>query len=128
MLQSNTRFSHLLKRHKKRHSKFECSIYLTYTSVGALPTAKTASYKSILLAILVSRRRTCVAKQHEVLTPTEGSQKKTLKIECLFFCGAFSRTRTYDPAVNSRMLYRLSYKGSQRDYYINILRTVCQGF
>ncbi len=47
----------------------------------------------------------------------------------LSFCrGAFSRTRTYDPAVNSRMLYRLSYKGSQRDYYINICRAICQEF
>ena len=45
-----------------------------------------------------------------------------------FSHGAFSRTRTYDPAVNSRMLYRLSYKGSQRDYYINICRAFCQEF
>ena len=28
---------------------------------------------------------------------------------CGHFYGASSRTRTYDPAVNSRMLYRLSY-------------------
>ncbi len=27
-----------------------------------------------------------------------------------------SRTRTYDPAVNSRLLYQLSYQGKRRDY------------
>ena|GEM_PF-1146338 len=30
-------------------------------------------------------------------------------IHLLAFSGSSSRTRTYDPAVNSRMLYRLSY-------------------
>ena len=29
--------------------------------------------------------------------------------------GSAGRTRTYDPAVNSRLLYRLSYRGSGAD-------------
>src|SRR5690606_12512453 len=28
--------------------------------------------------------------------------------------GSASRTRTYDPAVNSRLLYQLSYRGTRR--------------
>ena len=36
--------------------------------------------------------------------------KKTNLFRFVFF-GALNRTRTYDTAVNSRMLYRLSYKG-----------------
>jgi hypothetical protein len=32
--------------------------------------------------------------------------------------GSASRTRTCDPAVNSRLLYRLSYRGSGSDAYI----------
>ncbi len=36
-------------------------------------------------------------------------KKRTVHVGQSF--GSSSKTRTYDPAVNSRMLYRLSYRG-----------------
>ena len=36
-------------------------------------------------------------------------EKRTVHVGQFF--GSSSKTRTYDPAVNSRMLYRLSYRG-----------------
>ena len=43
--------------------------------------------------------------------PCRGIKKKHRKIAVLFLNGSPSWTRTNDPAVNSRMLYRLSYRG-----------------
>ena len=40
--------------------------------------------------------------------PAKNANKKTTLLGG-FFVGASSRTRTYDTAVNSRVLYRLSY-------------------
>ena len=43
--------------------------------------------------------------------------------------GAPNRTRTYDTAVNSRMLYRLSYRGICDSEYNNIICiSICQAF
>ena len=39
------------------------------------------------------------------------NNKKRTSFRCPSFCGSPSWTRTNDPAVNSRMLYRLSYRG-----------------
>ena len=41
----------------------------------------------------------------------------TLEKQYLYFyekAGSRSRTRTYDPAINSRLLYQLSYSGPAR--------------
>ena len=38
-------------------------------------------------------------------------KESTHECGCFFLCGSPSWTRTNDPAVNSRMLYRLSYRG-----------------
>ena len=77
---------------------------------------------------LFSARANLCCNATRGFTPLLKRHKKRHSKLSVFFCGAFSRTRTYDPAVNSRMLYRLSYKGSQRDYYINICRASCQEF
>ena len=55
--------------------------------------------------------------------------KKERRKVSLFYFGAPNRTRTYDTAVNSRMLYRLSYRGiCDSEYYIIICRAICQAF
>ena len=56
--------------------------------------------------------------------------QKGSRVDFPFFCiGAPNRTRTYDTAVNSRMLYRLSYRGiCDSEYYIIICYGICQAF
>ena len=55
--------------------------------------------------------------------------KKERRKVSLFYFGAPNRTRTYDTAVNSRMLYRLSYRGiCDSEYYIIICYGICQAF
>ena len=56
-------------------------------------------------------------------------RKRTEFASVLFLYGAPNRTRTYDTAVNSRMLYRLSYRGiCDSEYYIIISGAICQAF
>ena len=56
-------------------------------------------------------------------------KKGELENSPFFLCGAPNRTRTYDTAVNSRMLYRLSYRGiCDSEYYIIISGAICQAF
>ena len=49
-------------------------------------------------------------KNKSVLLYTQGV-KKAETLSRLFFESSSGRTRTYDPAVNSRLLYQLSYRG-----------------
>ena len=56
-------------------------------------------------------------------------EKRRVSKLSFFLCGAPNRTRTYDTAVNSRMLYRLSYRGiCDSEYYIIISGAICQAF
>ncbi len=58
----------------------------------------------VLGALRPQAARRLVGSMRYVTMP----KKNTTLMGGVFF-GASSRTRTYDPAVNSRMLYRLSY-------------------
>ena len=60
------------EEHKKRHSGL--SVLICF-SRGLVLRTKTAAFRSIRLLLSIPRRRTCVAMQHEVLTPTEGGTK-----------------------------------------------------
>jgi hypothetical protein len=57
-----------------------------------------------------------------------GSEPGANADEVADIAGSRSRTRTYDPAVNSRLLYRLSYPGSADGPYSEApLRTQTRG-
>ena len=58
--------------------------------------------------------------------PAKNANKKTTLLGG-FFVGASSRTRTYDTAVNSRVLYRLSYKGKCIKAHMGCALTICVG-
>ena len=60
------------EEHKKRHSVL--SVLICF-SRGLVLRTKTAAFRFTRLLLSVPRRRTCVATQHEVLTPTEGGTK-----------------------------------------------------
>ncbi len=48
---------------------------------------------------------------HTQIVPDEGTLRKQRK-KAILRNGSPGRTRTSDPAVNSRLLYRLSYRGT----------------
>ena len=80
----------------RRKIKYTYFIYFYYTISGREITIKTLPG--------ITRRRVCAA----VLIRALKQKEKGTVLRFLSF-GSPSWTRTNDPAVNSRMLYRLSY-------------------
>lgn len=60
----------------------------------------------------VRSRHFPLAEENEVLKRKRGRAAKPVLLQD----GSPSRTRTYDRAINSRLLYQLSYRGSRGRY------------